>query len=52
MMNLDSQMEKIISQNKYNHENGWGDYDGFVTFVSNCIKEAIDHPYSEIEVSI
>ncbi len=36
---------------KYNPENGWGDYDGFVEFVHKYYEACLKWPNAEIEVS-
>ncbi len=35
----------------YNPENGWGDYDGFVDFVTEYLQACKDNPDAEIEIS-
>ena len=36
---------------KLNPNNGWGTYDGLVTFTRNYLKACIDNPEADIEVS-
>jgi len=36
---------------KLNPENGWGDYEGLVTFVSKYLEACNDYPDAEIEAS-
>ena len=34
-----------------NPENGWGNYDGFLTFVEDYLQACIRHPYATVSVS-
>lgn len=36
---------------KHNPPNGWGDYDGFVSFVENLLKACKAYPTAEIHIS-
>ena len=36
---------------EYNPDNGWGDYEGFLEFVSQYLEACIENPDAEIEVS-
>jgi hypothetical protein len=36
---------------KFNPENGWGDYDGLVSFVENYLAACIEYPDADVEVS-
>lgn len=36
---------------KYNPTNGWGSYEGFVTFCADYLQACRDYPESEIHVS-
>lgn len=36
---------------KLNPENGWGDYEGLVSFVEDYLKACKEHPNAKVEVS-
>lgn len=48
---LESLIEKPDYYKTFNPENGWGTYDGFVSFVENYLKACIDNPDADVEVS-
>lgn len=48
LFNLVSQRHDL---EKYNPENGWGNYDGLVEFTRNYLKACEENPDSEVEVS-
>lgn len=43
--------ENKESLEKYNPENGWGDYDGLLKFVTEYFKACCRYPHAKIEVS-
>lgn len=48
---LESLIEKPDYYKTFNPENGWGTYEGLVSFVENYLKACIDNPDADVSVS-
>lgn len=52
---LEKGLKKLVSNpekfKSFNPDNGWGDYQGLVSFVENYLEACKSHPNSEIKVS-
>jgi hypothetical protein len=52
---LEKGLEKLLADpeeyKSFNPANGWGDYEGLVTFVENYLESCRQYPDAEVEVS-